>query len=130
AERGQPPKQIAADVLSLLTHYPWPGNIREMENVVEQILTINDAEEITVNDLPLRLRSDTKGVQMKDQVTAGRQSFEFAVMEFERELIVDALKRANFVQTHAAQLLGISRRILKYKMDSLGITGPESLGQQ
>jgi DNA-binding NtrC family response regulator len=128
AERGQESKQIATEVVTLLTHYPWPGNIREMENVVEQILTINEADRITVDDLPLRLRSGTKGVQMKEQVTAGRQSFDFAVMEFERELIVDALKRANFVQTQAAQLLGISRRILKYKMDSLGITGPDSLG--
>ena len=127
-ERGQSPKQITPEVLSLLTHYPWPGNIREMENVVEQILTINEGDQITIADLPLRLRSDTKSVQMKDQVTAGRQSFDYAVMEFERELITDALKRANFVQTHAAQLLGISRRILKYKMDSLGITGPENLG--
>jgi DNA-binding NtrC family response regulator len=128
AERGQPDKQIAPEALSLLAHYPWPGNIREMENVVEQILTMSDSEQITPDHLPLRLRSGTKGSQMKDEVTAGQRNFEYAVMEFERELIVDALKRANFVQTHAAQLLGISRRILKYKMDSLGITGPEDLG--
>ena len=128
ADRGQPPKQISAEVLSLLTHYPWPGNIREMENVVEQILTMSDADEITVDHLPLRLRSNSKSSQMKGEVTTGQRNFEYAVMEFERELIVDALKRANFVQTHAAQLLGISRRILKYKMDSMGITGPENLG--
>jgi DNA-binding NtrC family response regulator len=128
AERGQPAKQIAPDALSLLAQYPWPGNIREMENVVEQILTLCDSDEITVEHLPLRLRSNTKGSQMRDEVTTGQRNFECAVMEFERELIVDALKRANFVQTHAAQLLGISRRILKYKMDSLGITGPENLG--
>jgi DNA-binding NtrC family response regulator len=127
AERGQPTKQIAPEALSLLTHYPWPGNIREMENVVEQILTLCDSDHIAMDHLPLRLRSGTKGSQMKDKVTAGQRNFEYAVMEFERELIVDALKRANFVQTHAAQLLGISRRILKYKMDSLGITGPESV---
>jgi DNA-binding NtrC family response regulator len=128
ADRGQLPKQISADALSLLTHYPWPGNIREMENVVEQILTMSDADEITVDHLPLRLRSNSRSSQMKGEVTTGQRNFEYAVMEFERELIVDALKRANFVQTHAAQLLGISRRILKYKMDSMGITGPENLG--
>jgi len=127
-ERGQPHKQIVPEALSLLMHYPWPGNIREMENVVEQILTMSDSEQITPDHLPLHLRSGTKGSQMKDEVTTGQRNFEYAVMEFERELIVDALKRANFVQTHAAQLLGISRRILKYKMDSLGITGPENLG--
>jgi two-component system, NtrC family, response regulator AtoC len=128
AERGQPHKQISPEALTLLTHYPWPGNIREMENVVEQILTMSDADQITPDHLPLHLRSGTKGSQMKGEVTTGQRNFEYAVMEFERELIVDALKRANFVQTHAAQLLGISRRILKYKMDSLGITGPEDLG--
>jgi len=42
-------------------------------------------------------------------------------MEFEREIILDALKRKNYVQTHAAELLGISRRMLKYRMDTLGI---------
>jgi len=41
--------------------------------------------------------------------------------EFERGIILDALKRANYVQSHAAEMLGISRRILKYKMDKLGI---------
>jgi DNA-binding NtrC family response regulator len=127
-ERGQPAKQISSEALSLLTHYPWQGNIREMENVIEQILTLCDADQIAVEHLPLRLRSGTKGSQMKDEVTTGQRNFDYAVMEFERELIVDALKRANFVQTQAALLLGISRRILKYKMDNLGITGPESLG--
>jgi DNA-binding NtrC family response regulator len=53
-------------------------------------------------------------------------SLEKAVMEFEREIILDALKRTNYVQTHAANLLGISRRMLKYRMDSLGIGRPEN----
>jgi DNA-binding NtrC family response regulator len=42
--------------------------------------------------------------------------------EFERGIILDALKKANYVQSHAAEMLGISRRILKYKMDKLGIS--------
>ena len=46
-------------------------------------------------------------------------------MEFEREIILDALKRKNYVQTHAADLLGISRRMLKYRMDALGIGRPD-----
>jgi two-component system, NtrC family, response regulator AtoC len=53
-------------------------------------------------------------------------SLEKAVMEFEREIILDALKRNNYVQTHAANLLGISRRMLKYRMDSLGIGRPDN----
>jgi DNA-binding NtrC family response regulator len=47
-------------------------------------------------------------------------------MEFEREIILDALKRTNYIQTHAAGMLGISRRMLKYRMDALGITRPDN----
>ena len=47
-------------------------------------------------------------------------------MEFEREIILDALKKNNYVQTHAATQLGISRRMLKYRMDTLGISRPDS----
>jgi len=47
-------------------------------------------------------------------------------MEFEKEIILDALKQTNYVQTRAAGLLGISRRMLKYRMDSLGIGRPGS----
>ena len=53
-------------------------------------------------------------------------SLEKAVMEFEREIILDALKRTTYVQTHAATMLGISRRMLKYRMDTLGISRPDN----
>ena len=55
-------------------------------------------------------------------------SLEKAVMEFEREIILDALKRTTYVQTHAATMLGISRRMLKYRMDTLGISRPDTGG--
>jgi DNA-binding NtrC family response regulator len=57
-------------------------------------------------------------------------SLEKAVMEFEREIILDALKRTNYVQTHAANLLGISRRMLKYRMDTLSIGRPDNSSTQ
>jgi DNA-binding NtrC family response regulator len=57
-------------------------------------------------------------------------SLEKAVMEFEREIILDALKRTSYVQTHAANLLGISRRMLKYRMDTLGIGRSEHAATQ
>lgn len=50
-----------------------------------------------------------------------------ATEEFEREIILDALKRANYIQSHAAEMLGISRRILKYKMDKLDIRSGNNL---
>jgi transcriptional regulator with GAF, ATPase, and Fis domain len=61
---------------------------------------------------------------LRDAVLDGGLPFDEAEAAFERQLIVDALARSGFVQTRAAQLLGISRRILKYKMDKLGIREP------
>jgi DNA-binding NtrC family response regulator len=63
---------------------------------------------------------------LRDDTLAGRLSLEKAVMEFEREIILDALKKNNYIQTHAANQLGISRRMLKYRMDTLGIGRPDS----
>jgi transcriptional regulator with GAF, ATPase, and Fis domain len=61
---------------------------------------------------------------IKQEVLGGRISFEDAERDFEKDIILEALKKSNFVQTKAADLLGISRRILKYKMDKYGIPGP------
>ncbi|MGB9629398.1 MAG: helix-turn-helix domain-containing protein, partial [Thermodesulfobacteriota bacterium] len=64
--------------------------------------------------------SKTNG--LKESILSGQIPFLKAEEEFEREVILDALKRSNNVQSHAAAILGISRRILKYKMDKLGIS--------
>jgi two-component system response regulator AtoC len=58
---------------------------------------------------------------LRDETLSGRISFEKAVMEFERKILLDALQRTDYVQTHASALLGISRRMLKYRMDMLRI---------
>jgi DNA-binding NtrC family response regulator len=76
------------------------------------------------------IKSDFRSTSLRDDTLAGRMSLEKAVMEFEREIILDALKRTNYVQTHAANLLGISRRMLKYRMDTLGIGRPDSSSSQ
>jgi DNA-binding NtrC family response regulator len=72
------------------------------------------------------IKSESRSTSLRDDTLAGRMSLEKAVMEFEREIILDALKRTNYVQTHAANLLGISRRMLKYRMDTLGIGRPDN----
>jgi DNA-binding NtrC family response regulator len=113
--------------LELLTRYPWPGNVREMENIIEQaFIWSQHAPEIIPEHLPTILKNDSRSSSLRDDTLAGRMSLEKAVMEFEREIILDALKRTNYVQTHAANLLGISRRMLKYRMDTLGIGRPDS----
>lgn len=121
-EEKRQPIEFGKDALELMTRYPWPGNVREMENIVEQaFIWSQNSPQITPEHLPTILKSDSRSSSLRDDTLAGRMSLEKAVMEFEREIILDALKRTNYVQTHAANLLGISRRMLKYRMDTLGI---------
>jgi len=126
-EDGRPHQEFTKEAMELLSRYPWPGNVREMENIIEQaFIWSKGSTSITPEHLPNILRNDTRSSSLRDDTLAGRLSLEKAVMEFEREIILDALKRTNYVQTHAANLLGISRRMLKYRMDTLGIGRPDN----
>ena len=126
-EEKRPHMEFSKDALEILMHYPWPGNVRELENVVEQaFIWSKNTTQIVPEHLPALLKGDIRSSSLHEDTIAGRMSLEKAVMEFEREIILDALKRTNYVQTHAAHLLGISRRMLKYRMDTLGIGRPDS----
>ncbi len=124
---GQIQQDFTKDALEVLTAYAWPGNVREMENVIEQALIWSNGKPIEQEHLPASVvktasRSEPAGTDL----STGQVSLEKAVLEFERKLILDALQRTGYVQTHAAALLGISRRMLKYRMDTLNITRPSA----
>lgn len=130
-EERRPRIEFGKDALDLLTRYSWPGNVRELENFVEQaFIWSQHAAQITPEHLPTLIKNDSRSTSLRDDTLAGRMSLEKAVMEFEREIILDALKGTNYVQTHAANLLGISRRMLKYRMDTLGIGRPDNSTSQ
>ena len=106
-----------------LSSYAWPGNVRELENVVESLLALCPQDHVELAHLPNRLKNhSTVEVPTLTAGAAPSLGFEEAERLFETEMILRALKRANFVQTRAAEMLGITRRILKYKMDKLRIT--------
>ena len=114
-------KGVNKETLELMIQYEWPGNTRELGSMVERVIALTSNDYIQVNELPFSLKNNPKFKGLKESVSDGKISFLQAEEEFEREVILDALKRANYIQSHAAELLGISRRILKYKMDKLGI---------
>lgn len=108
--------------ISCLESYAWPGNVRELENVIESIIALSQGEDLSDADVPARIRGTTAPPDnLKDAVVGGFMPFEQAERQFEYEIITRALEKTNNIQTKAAELLGISRRILKYKMDKLGI---------
>jgi DNA-binding NtrC family response regulator len=120
-ENGKRVKGVSAEVLAWMTQYDWPGNVRELENLIERLVALTPNETIQPCELPFSSLDTPKTNGLKESILQGNVSLLKAEEEFERELISDALKRANNVQSQAAELLGISRRILKYKIDKLGI---------
>lgn len=122
-EENRPVKEISPDAMSLLTRYDWPGNVRELENNISRIFTLCTDAYITPRDLPDFLKSGQPVIVSRPSDQGNdRVDFEKSVMEFEKELILRALKKNHFVQTKAAQALGISRRMLAYKLQNLGLT--------
>ena len=114
-------KSISSEALDLLIEYNWPGNIRELENIIARITLLSKNSRVLPEDLPSNIRGNAKLNLIKEAVLEGKLSFEKAEAEFERDIILNTLEKTNYVQSKAAELLGISRRILKYKMDKLGI---------
>jgi putative PEP-CTERM system response regulator len=120
-ENNKNVKGIDKEALEMILQYEWPGNVRELENLIERVIALTSNEYIKVNELPFSFKNTPKINGLKESVLEGKVSFLQAEEDFEKEVILDALKRANYIQSHAAEILGISRRILKYKMDKLGI---------
>jgi DNA-binding NtrC family response regulator len=114
-------RKFSQEAMDIMLNYNWPGNIRELENVIERVVTLTPDNLINVEDLPQNITNETKAGLMKDDILSGRISLDEAIANFEKDIILTALEKTNYVQTQAANLLGISRRILKYKMDSLNI---------
>jgi DNA-binding NtrC family response regulator len=113
---------FSEDARDSLIRYSWPGNVRELENAVEMLMALCSKDEVTEADLPRKITAPAGGQLFPTGVFEGSMNFEDAERQFETEIVMKALRKTNFVQTRAAELLGISRRILKYKMDKLGIT--------
>jgi two-component system, NtrC family, response regulator AtoC len=117
-------KSLSPEVVDFFTTYPWPGNIRELENLIERLTILTPHETVMLRDLPVGMRSTDQTATLKEDVLSGSRPLSDAVDEFERELIVKALQRTGFNQTKAASLLGTSRRILKYRIEKLKINDP------
>jgi DNA-binding NtrC family response regulator len=116
SDEGRIPELDPATIEALVA-YHWPGNVRELENTIERLVALAPRGRILPEHLPPGVVEEAKLERLRADVLAGRMDLERAVESFERDVIGEALARSHGVQTRAAELLGISRRILKYKMD-------------
>ncbi|OKY76154.1 MAG: sigma-54-dependent Fis family transcriptional regulator [Desulfobulbaceae bacterium DB1] len=115
AENEKNIPRITTPAIDLLMQYHWPGNVRELQNCMERAVLICDEDAIKSYHLPPTLQSS-------ESTNAGNPlSLAAAVENFERELIIDALKRARGNQTRAARMLETSLRIINYKIHKYAI---------
>lgn len=111
-------KGFTREARDLLIKYDYPGNVRELENIVERATVLTRGEYITREDL-----SVPGGAKDQPVADAGMKQM---VESMEKRMITEALVSANWVQTKAAELLGISERMLRYKMKKLSIGREDS----
>ena len=111
------PRTIDSAALELLVSYPWPGNVRELEAVIERVAVLTDHEPIGPADLPEEL------TRMR---CAGTSQFELPdtgidFEQWEKDLLIAAMKKSNNVMANAAKLLGMSYRTFQYRANKFGI---------
>ncbi len=127
----KPVTQLSPDALEALVNYAWPGNIRELENVVERCVLLSDGDTIRLRDLAPEVRAAAPGAAGGDDDDEGDESaagagglkeqVREATVRLEREMIVRALAQTGHNVTQTARLLKISRKSLQIKMKELGL---------
>jgi DNA-binding NtrC family response regulator len=123
---------ISDAAIERLCAHSWPGNVRELQNAIERALTVCDQEEIQPSHLPpavLRGTAPPPPATASTSDTIKTENLVEAVEQFERAMIFAALDKCNWNKTRAATALGITRRILSYKMQNLGIVARENQEQ-
>ncbi|MBD5642204.1 MAG: sigma-54-dependent Fis family transcriptional regulator [Desulfovibrio sp.] len=123
AENGMLPKNFSANALNYLTGYEWPGNIRQLENVVESSMVLAPGPVIGVDDLPAEIRDEESQFKSAVDLLPVRLDLADTLEKIEAAVIRRALVRADMIQVKAAELLGISKSLLQYKLKKYAITG-------
>ena len=109
---------ISPEALDRLRAFPWPGNVRQLENAIEQMVVLGTGQELTVADLPAEIAAWREGDGL---AKVGEGSFQEARDQFERHFLCTALRRHQGVITQVAESIGMSRKNLYMKLDHLRI---------
>ncbi|MGX9365556.1 sigma 54-interacting transcriptional regulator [Desulfoplanes sp. PS50] len=109
-------------VMDAFMGYSWPGNLRQLKNVIERAAILEDSEHIRMENIALSESSPVPMRQSFPSVSPGDKPENFSLVHQEREMILQALRENNWVQKNAARSLGVSPRALNYKIKKFGIT--------
>jgi DNA-binding NtrC family response regulator len=117
ADNGKNVTGITSEARDLLLKYDYPGNVRELENIIERAVVISRNSVITVDDLPF----DEDRMHPEDAGKKGEGLLRGSIEEMERKLILEAMEKSGDHQTKAAEILGVSERMLRYKLKKYGL---------
>ena len=119
---------VSPEVLSCLRRYRWPGNVRELENVIERMVILSMADELTLEDLPERILAGDGGTSVAKQqigeIPAEGFVLSKTVADFEKKLILQALDQTGWIKNRAAKLLNVNRTTLIEKLKRYEIIAP------
>ena len=124
-EFGKPVEGFAESALARIEAYDFPGNVRELENMVERAVALSRGPSIEVESLPPAIREPVQRAS-RSRLPAEGANLNELVNDFERGLLREALGRTHGVKKRAARLLGISFRSFRYRFEKLGLDGSDS----
>lgn len=110
--------EVSKESADLLMKYNYPGNVRELENIIERAVVLTRGEVITLNDLPMNIKGFK---EEKSLAVLGEGTLTEQVEALEKQLIYDALQESGGNQTQAGKLLGLTERNLRYKLKKYNI---------
>jgi len=116
-QNGIPTPTLSSEAMSALQDYPFPGNVRELENILERAITLCEGNIIQTMDLRL-----PSGIAVPlTPIDTGKVALEPYLDTIEKETIIKALEQTRYNKTAAAKLLGITFRALRYRLKKLGL---------
>ncbi len=123
SENNKPFKGFSPEAIDYLTAYEWPGNVRQLQNVIERCVVLASGEVIGVEDLPLEIKDEESQYKSAVDLLPVRINLNETLEKIELALVRRALARSNFVQVKAAEMLGLSKSLLQYKLKKYKLTG-------
>ena len=127
-ELDSPKSSLSDSAMERLLDYPFPGNVRELENIIERAIALSRDSVIDADSLPPTLLAPPRGSGSATRIPPGGVDLESLVNDYERRMLREALTASGGVKKRAAKLLGISFRSFRYRLEKLNLDDPSDDG--